>query len=175
MCNKIIFIGGVHGVGKGTLCEELVQRCPVVHLSSSELINWSEMNDDPCNKLVGNVSKTQDRLVEGLHNALHPNCNYLLDGHFCLLTDEQDFSDVPFETFEAISPCAIILVTCNPQIICERLNSRDKKFYSTELIDKMQNAEIERCMDISRRLNVECIIITSEQIEEAQKFVMSNL
>lgn len=39
MNKGIIFIGGVHGVGKGTLCKRLASDLKITHLSASEVLN----------------------------------------------------------------------------------------------------------------------------------------
>ena len=35
---NIIFIGGIHGVGKGTLCEKVCNDLNIRHLSASEVL-----------------------------------------------------------------------------------------------------------------------------------------
>jgi adenylate kinase len=36
--NNIIFIGGIHGVGKETLCRKICKQLGLQHLSSSEVL-----------------------------------------------------------------------------------------------------------------------------------------
>lgn len=38
MKNDIIFIGGIHGVGKGTLCKRIESELGIIHLSASEVL-----------------------------------------------------------------------------------------------------------------------------------------
>ncbi len=42
---KIIFVGGVHAVGKGTICENLSQKFNLEHLSASQVLKWDELSD----------------------------------------------------------------------------------------------------------------------------------
>jgi len=40
MNKEIIFIGGIHGVGKGTLCKRIASDLNIIHLSASEVLKW---------------------------------------------------------------------------------------------------------------------------------------
>ena len=82
LTNNIIFIGGIHGVGKGTICKEIVSKTDLIHITASEILKWNEINSSD-NKLVQNISSTQERLIYGLKNLIENDKQYLLDGHFC--------------------------------------------------------------------------------------------
>jgi adenylate kinase len=49
---NIAFIGGIHGVGKSTICQQICDKLNLVYLSASELIKWSDINEDVKNKKV---------------------------------------------------------------------------------------------------------------------------
>ena len=66
MKNDIIFIGGIHGVGKGTLCERIESELGIVHLSASEVLKWKDFNVDSSDKRVADIDATQDRLLKNL-------------------------------------------------------------------------------------------------------------
>jgi adenylate kinase len=59
---KIIFVGGIHGVGKGTICKVLAQKFDFEHLSTSQVLKWNEISNLK-NKKVQNFAITQDRLL----------------------------------------------------------------------------------------------------------------
>ena len=59
---NIIFIGGIHGVGKGTLCEKVCNELNLQHLSASEVLKWEEISEKE-NKLVNDFTLTQNRLI----------------------------------------------------------------------------------------------------------------
>jgi len=154
--NNLIFIGGIHGVGKGTFCNKVSSQTNTIHLSSSELIKWTEISSIQ-NKNVLNINLTQERLLLGLRKTINNNNRYILDGHFCLLNKENIPTNVPFETFEEISPKKIIVITEDISIISERLNNRDGKFYSLELIEKLQKKEKERAKEVAQKLNIKLL------------------
>ncbi|MGS2741547.1 ATP-binding protein [Sinomicrobium sp. M5D2P17] len=150
---NIIFIGGIHGVGKGTLCEELCERFNFQHLSSSEVLKWSEISDK-ANKRVKNFDSTQNRLINGLRKLIKKDAKYFLDGHFCLLDSKGKPQKISEETFYKIGPIAIIVLTCDIQTIIDRLENRDNQKYNPSLIEDMQNMEVEYAKEVSQKLNV---------------------
>lgn len=66
------------------MCASALKNLPVELLSSSELLKWTEISSVE-NKKVADISATQNRLIEGLRNAIDYDKRYVLDGHFCLL------------------------------------------------------------------------------------------
>jgi adenylate kinase len=150
---KIIFVGGIHGVGKGTICKELAQKFDFEHLSASKILNWNEISDLK-NKKVQHFGTTQDRLLTNLNRIIKPNKKYLLDGHFTLLNSNGEPEKIDESTFVGIQPESIILLTCEPKIIYERLKQRDSSFYELNILEKMQRLEIEHAKYISKQLYI---------------------
>ncbi len=151
--NNLIFIGGIHGVGKGTICNKICKQTDFVHITASEILKWNEISR-PDNKKVENIQNTQDRLIAGLDKVLKKNENYLLDGHFCLFNSEGQVEKVPMETFEKIAPKLIVIVIAKIDLIKERLEKRDNKKYDFDLLKSMQTFEKEHAQKISSKPNV---------------------
>ena len=150
---KIIFVGGIHGVGKGTICKKLAVDYNFEHLSASQVLKWSEISDLK-NKIVQNLDTTQDRLLTNLSLIIKPNKKYLLDGHFNLLNSEVEPIKIDESTFIGIRPDSIILLTCEPKTIYDRLKQRDSSSYELNILEKMQHMEIEHAEYISKQLNI---------------------
>lgn len=153
MQNNIIFLAGVHGVGKSTMCASALKNLPVELLSSSELLKWTEISSVE-NKKVADISATQNRLIEGLRNAIDYDKRYVLDGHFCLLNGAGVVERIPFETFRAINPSGIVVLTDNPGQIVRRLKNRDKALYSSAMISSFQTEEVAYAKEVSDVLSV---------------------
>ena len=162
MYQNIIFIGGIHGVGKGTTCTKIQQFLPVEHLSASEVLKWSEVSPDISNKLVKDISDTQDRLIRGLQKKVNPYKKYILDGHFCLFDSNGKVNPVPLDTFLQISPVLVSVITSDPEIITKRLEDRDGRKYHISTIKKMQNTEIEHAQLVAERLKVSFIELSDD-------------
>lgn len=150
---KIIFVGGVHAVGKGTVCKELAQKFNFIHLSASQVLKWNEISDSK-NKKVQNFTTTQDRLLINLNKIIEPNKKYLLDGHFTLLNSNGEPVKIDESTFIGIRPEFIVVLTCEPNIIFERLRQRDDSIYNLSVLEKMQKMEVEHANYISRKLMI---------------------
>jgi adenylate kinase len=163
---KIIFLGGIHGTGKGYVSERLCKILPLEYLSASELIKWKEINQDAQNKTVENIPDTQKLLMKALQATCEDNRSYLLDGHYCLLNNEQSPTKVPFKVFENINPIALLLTLTEPEIIVKRLLERDNKLYNRTVIENMQNLEIEYVKEISVKLRVPMFIADPLEIED---------
>ena len=150
---EIIFVGGIHAVGKGTVCEKIAQKFNFEHLSASQVLKWNEISDSN-NKEVQDFSTTQDRLLTNLNKIIEPNRKYLLDGHFTLLNSNGEPEKINESTFEGIQPKSIILLTCEPKIIFERLKQRDNTKYKLSVLKKMQEMEVEHAKYISKKLDI---------------------
>lgn len=152
--SNISFIGGIHGVGKSTICNDLCSKLRIEHLSASQVLKWAELNMDAKNKKVEDISLTQDRLIKGLLNVVTQEKRYLLDGHYCLFDKDGKVTRVPFETFEAINPISLHLVIGNIETIKSRIEQRDKRNYDYETLNEMQEQEMTYAKEISEKLKV---------------------
>lgn len=149
----LVFVGGVHGVGKTTLCKKLESETGFTHYSASDLIKKvkSEAVEEG-KKAVRNIKGNQEILVVAIDKYLNETDTTILDGHFCLLDPEQKISKIPAETFIEISPSAIAVAFDAPENIREKINNRDGSNYDLELIRLFQSAEIEYSKEIAERL-----------------------
>lgn len=158
---RTIFIGGVHGVGKTYFCENLANRFDAEHITASKLIGRHSKHNT--NKTVVDIQANQLILAQELRNH-QTNCKtILLDGHFCLLNKISEIQNVPLETFEAIAPCALIIVMDNPEKISERLTVRDNHVHTIDSIKYLQSREIDRANFISQSLDVPIEFIRSSE------------
>jgi adenylate kinase len=139
---NIIFIGGIHGVGKGTICKEISLNTGLTHLTASQILKWEEISEED-NKLVENISSTQDRLIRGLKNLIKKDKKYIIDGHFCLLNSNGIPSRIDENTFDQINPKVIAIVIDDVVKIGKRLEARDGKIYDVRDLNELQQMEIE--------------------------------
>jgi adenylate kinase len=154
MFKNIAFVGGIHGVGKGTICTAVSRQLKVAHLTASEILSWKDNSKIPQNKRVHDVSSNQDRLVLGLERIVHENEVYILDGHYCLFNSLGAVTTVPLETFRQINPGLMVVITGAPEDIAERLMKRDGVAYSAEELDLIQTEEIRHAIFVSNTLKI---------------------
>ena len=168
--NNLIFIGGIHGVGKGSICQKICNESNYIHLVASDLLKWGEISDVN-NKDVKDIEYTQDLLIKGLKNTIERNKHYLLDGHFCLFNTKGEVERIPKETFVKINPKLIVIVTIPVNKIQERLNKRDGKIYNLDLLNKMQIMEVDYAQLIASTLNIPSIEIKDDNYQPLLKLI----
>ncbi|HWV75269.1 MAG TPA: ATP-binding protein [Pseudosphingobacterium sp.] len=161
---NIVFIGGIHGSGKGEICRLITSKTDFMHLTASEVLKWDELSTKE-EKLVANIDITQNRLISNLRSIIERDEKYLLDGHYCLLNKNGTPERVPIQTFRDIDPAKLVLVTADPQAIKHRLENRDSKTYDVKLIEEFQCYEIDFAMEISKNLQIPLFKAKSEKLE----------
>jgi adenylate kinase len=166
MFSNIAFIGGIHGVGKSTICRQICDEVKLEYLSASELIKWRDINEDIQNKKVRNIPATQDRLIIGLTNSIQKDKCYILDGHYCLLNNENEIVNIPLDTFKLINPISLNVVLGDIIEIKDRLEKRDNRPYDQELLNRMQESELNYATYLSKTLRVTLSIGTQNNFSE---------
>lgn len=175
MQRKIVFIGGIHGVGKSTLCTRLVSELKVPHYSASELIKRVKSGLFNLNKTVPDVSKNQDVLLFALNEFVTEPC-FILDGHFSLFNSEHQVQDVPESVFIAVAPAAICVLTCDIKNVIKRIEDRDGVTNDITDYEKLNRRELSQARNIANTLKIPLLIHdTSTNEQELIAFVKSQL
>lgn len=164
-------MGGIHGVGKGTLCKEVCAEHGFKHLSASEVLKWVEISEKE-NKLVADFSLSQNRLIRNLQHQVKTGEKYLLDGHYCLLNSNLEPKKIDFETFELLNPFAFSIVVDEIQDIKNRLEQRDNREYNYDLLSKFQQIELQYSIEIADKLDKPHLILRKEEAEKLITFLI---
>jgi adenylate kinase len=157
----IVFVGGIHGVGKTTVSRALAALLPALHVTAGTLIRESACAAERVtvgigNKTVPNVAANQALLLHGLalyrsRVAAHP-VPVLLDGHFALLDEAGDVVSIPQQVFVEIAPIAVLLVEATARIVRDRLLQRDTEAPSiariSELAERERASAADVCLDL---------------------------
>jgi adenylate kinase len=175
MFNGIAFIGGIHGVGKSTICKHICRELKMEYTSASDLLKWEDINEDAKNKKVKDIPETQNRLILGLLNTVQSGKHYLLDGHYCLLNSSNEIVNVPFETFKQINPFSLNLILGDISEVKKRLDERDNKRYEFELLERLQNEELAYAKLLSRTLGITLNIGSQNNYSEIILLLRKNL
>ena len=132
MCQPIVFVGGVHGSGKTTICRLIAEAYPAVHVTAGALIREAAdashvVTVGAQDKAVPDVDANQAMLLRGLeaYRARTGDVGLLLlDGHFALADAGGTPVDVPLAVFRKIGPGAVLLVETDPAMVHRRLAGR---------------------------------------------------
>jgi adenylate kinase len=169
---NIIFIGGIHGVGKGTLCHKVCSEFNLNHITASEILKWDEISRRD-NKLVEDFFLTQNRLINNLQEIIDKKSNYILDGHYCLLNSKQIPERIDFETFNLLQPLAFVIVIDDVSEIKSRLEVRDQKKYEYDLLQMFQEMELEYSIELSKKLKKPHLILGKNESDKLKSFLFN--
>ena len=115
-----VFVAGIHGAGKSTICREFARLLGAFHATAGDLIRANAKATTEVTvgvKAVPNVDANQLLLLRGLAVYQARNSGpLLLDGHFVLLTPDGAIAEIPVTVYEAIAPVAVLLVEADAVI-----------------------------------------------------------
>lgn len=161
MVIDVVFIGGIHGVGKTSYCSRIAHEYNVEHVTASALI--SRHIKHSTDKTVEDINKNQRILSEELSRFHTDRASILLDGHFCLLDKDNNIQDIPLVTFQSISPRSIILLMADPSIISSRLSKRDSSSFRVDFLKELQERELARAHFIAESLNIPILVVDLDE------------
>ena len=150
----MIFISGVHGVGKSYFCSLLKERLGISAYTASQLIAEAKQSGFSPDKKIADIDQNQLYLLEAVDSLRNKGKEFLLDGHFCLLNADGEITRIPENTFTRLNPDAIVLLTEDPDIIAQRRFERDQVEHKPHDIARFQDAEIEYASEVAARLGV---------------------
>jgi len=170
----MIFISGVHGVGKSYFCDMVKQTIDMNAYSASTLITEKKKSGFSSDKLIPDIDDNQQYLLEAVDELRISEGNFILDGHFCLLNAEGKVQRIVYDTFITLKPEAILLLTEEPEIIAERRRSRDNRKVSLESIKEFQDSEIAYAKEVAVAIDAKLFISKgSSDLEKAIEFIKS--
>ena len=168
----MIFISGVHGVGKSYFCNLVKESTGIDCFSASTLIRERKKQGFPADKRVADIDENQLYLLAAVDDLRSNLGEFLLDGHFCLLNTEGVITRISLDTFTTLKPEAIILLTEEPEIIAKRRQERDGVDHKASDIKAFQDEEVKYAKEVSELLQVPLKISTgSNDIENTVEFI----
>lgn len=169
----IIFVGGVHGVGKSTFCQNVSQRTGFQWFTASALIkaeNLSAVTEG--SRLVPNPSENQQLLIRAIRKQIGTSDNRaLLDGHFTLLKPDNEIEFIDLSVFEQLRLDTILVLKDRPELICERLLRRDNQAWSVPLVSAHQDSEIQWASAVASALRVPILTINVHDSDSLSKAI----
>ena len=171
----MIFVGGVHGVGKSYFCGQVKIEMGLKAYSASRLISELKNEEFTVNKQINNIQDNQGYLLEAVKRLSIIEGEYLLDGHFCLINGNGAVQRIPLDTFELLSPQAIIVLYDNVETIVLRLNKRDRVNYEFGIIEAFQKEELTYSQEVSTALGVPYLAVNNASVtERAYTFILKH-
>lgn len=151
--SRMVFMGGVHGVGKSIICKKIFTPAGYHCVSASSLIaDQGKKTDD--NKRVINVSANQSVLIKALKNKIKNYNRLLLDGHFTLINDQGNIEPIDIDVFRSMKINQLFFVKGRADEISVRLKNRDDKKWNASFIDMFQKEEENHARYIAKNLSI---------------------
>lgn len=172
---KILFIGGVHGVGKSTACSQVADELSCLHVRASDLIRQERSHAIAINrKLVEDVNGNQELLLQGfdrLKSSSTTEC-ILLDGHYALRDSSKTIQLLPVTVFQGLRVSELVCLENDPSVIAKRIQDRDGESISIEDVSELQKAEIQHAHAISTELNLPLSILRGNELKDLLQLML---
>lgn len=170
----MIFVSGVHGVGKSYFCKMVKESIGIETYSASTLIATRKQSGFAKDKLIPDIDDNQRFLLMAVNELRTSSENFILDGHFCLLNAFGEIQRISYDTFTMLKPDAIVLLTENPEIIVSRRKKRDEIDIAVESVEKFQAEEQRYAREIAKNIGAKLFISKgAEDITQAIIFIRS--
>ena len=170
----MVFISGIHGVGKTFFCNLLKEKYNIDCFSASTLISEKRKMEFSSDKFVLSIDKNHLFLLDAVNDLKALKKEFLLDGHFCLLNNAGKITRIPISTFIDLEPDVIVLLTEDPAIILERRFVRDGISQSIEEIELFQKEEIKYAKEVACQLHIPLLVsYGSKDIDSIIEFIMN--
>lgn len=172
----MIFISGVHGVGKSYFCDKVRADFGIETYSASKLIAVRKNAGFSNDKRIRDIDENQTYLLAAVQELNATGTQYLLDGHFCLLNADGIVTRIPPETFKVLQPEAIVLLTERPEIIAERRKQRDGIVHDVRAIRHFQDEESSYAKEMAEALGIPIkISVGANDINSTLCFVQATM
>lgn len=153
-----LFVGGVHGVGKTTICKVALAPLGFDCISASELIR-RHVTMHITDKRVRNVSRNQEVLISESNKEKIKTLLYGLDGHYCLLNKRGNVERLPVEVFERLGIDLFVLIDSAVEEVVEHLKARDGATWTRSKASALMRAERTHAKRVAKKLGKSLVII----------------
>lgn len=154
----MIFVSGIHGVGKTYFCNMIEKKLGIKNYSASQIIAGRREKGFSQDKFVADIDDNQVLLLDAVNELRQAGEEFILDGHFCLLNEKGVITKIPMKTFTLLKPDTMILLLQSPKIIAERRYQRDGIRQDECIINDFQEAEKAYATEIARQLNIPLVV-----------------
>lgn len=159
----IVFVGGVHGVGKSTACTEVATVLDLPVHSASAMIRAERAAPSPDQgKSVADVVTNQQWLIRGLRKRLLENAGlHILDGHFALRSSIGRVECIGLNFFDQLDIEHVVCFQDNPAAIVSRLSKRDGYRGTVGDVAELQDMEIRHAALVARHLSLSLHVLVA--------------
>lgn len=159
---SVIFLAGVHGVGKGYLGVPVAASLGMAHYTASQLIRDEKGRPTWGNdKLTPELQDNQRALIRAVARHRKSGKEMLLDGHFVLRNAAGVSVRLGEDVFSNLHLSGTILLIDDAKTIAARLLSRDGIFTAPDSIAELATEETAHAHDVCSALKIPLIIVNT--------------
>lgn len=131
----IVFVGGIHGVGKTYLGAPAAKHLGIRHATASQLIREERgLQTWGADKRVAGIDENQAALISAIARMRAGGQRLLLDGHFVLRSPDGSLTEVDVQVFRDLQMGAVLLLATDIEVVLGRLRERgDHSWSESEL------------------------------------------
>lgn len=170
----VVFVGGVHGVGKSTCCAQVAQLTGCLHVTASEIIRRERAQAiSSAGKLVADVDGNQRLLIRGFH-ALRQEAGttpILLDGHFAMRDGLGDIQTVAVGVFRSLGIDSVVCLVDAASAIAARIWQRDGTGPADREIADLQDAELSHARLVAADLAIPFTLLQGGDVQALSRHV----
>ncbi len=152
--HNVIFVAGVYGVGKSTLCNKLSSAAGIPAFSAGDLISHINGETYGRNKVVKDAKNNQDILISAVDAKLEECPHFLLAGHFCIVDKDNEVELLPEYVFSKLHLSQIILLEATVLRIAENINGRDHRTYPVQTLERLIACERSQAQCVAKELKI---------------------
>jgi len=152
---KVIFVAGIHAVGKSTVCKSISHEMGIPHYTASQIIREEKSSAvSESSKLVTDVADNQRILIQGASRLLEQG-RFLLDGHFTMRRKlDGGIEPIHADVFRDLRVGRVVVFIDDPEAIAKRMHERDGVLHPVEMFRSHQDAEMSHAKHVSETLGL---------------------
>ena len=150
---SIIYISGIHWIGKTTLCSKIAEKIWMNHVIASSLLKKYKPDFEAI-KSMESIKNDVNTVLYWLRQEQNGSRAILFDGHFVLSDKEQALIKIKRDFFLQAQIGQIIMLIDSTVDIKSRLKKRDNKDFSLDFLNQFQDLELEYSQEIASMLAV---------------------
>lgn len=169
---KVIFVAGIHALGKSTTCKLISDEFDIPHYTASQIIRDEKFYAvSASSKLVADVTDNQRLLIQGASRLLKGK-HFLLDGHFTIRRKlDGGIEAIHADIFRELCVSNVVLFTDHPEKISKRTHARDGVLQPVEIFQSHQDAEIAHGKHVADTLGLPIVILQAFDSEGMAKAI----
>jgi adenylate kinase len=163
----IVFVGGIHGVGKTYLGAPTAKHLGIRHATASQLIREERgLQSWGADKRVKGIDENQAALISATNRLRSGGQKLLLDGHFVLRGATGELNEIAPQVFRDLKIGAVLLLHASVDVVFERLQARGDTSWTESELHMLTEREEAHARRVSADLDVTFRYLTAPSQNE---------